>query len=50
MWMPIEDGFFHLIKDERASHIPIILLTAKSGEDNELTGLRTGADTYDQTF
>ena len=47
--MPIKDGIYlsdQLKKDERTSHIPIILLTAKSGEDNELTGLKTGADVY----
>lgn len=47
--MPVKDGIYlsdHLKKDERTSHIPIILLTAKSGEDHELTGLRSGADVY----
>lgn len=32
--------------DERTSHIPIILLTAKSGDHNEIKGLETGADDY----
>lgn len=32
--------------DEKTSHIPVILLTAKSGEENELIGLKTGADHY----
>ncbi|SHG29993.1 response regulator [Flagellimonas flava] len=47
--MPIMDGieFSRVLKsDERTSHIPIILLTAKSGEENELTGLKAGADAY----
>ncbi|TAI48526.1 response regulator [Flagellimonas allohymeniacidonis] len=47
--MPIKDGIAMsnaLKNDERTSHIPIVLLTAKSGEENELTGLKTGADAY----
>ncbi len=32
--------------DPRTSHIPIVLLTAKSGEENQNTGLQTGADDY----
>ncbi|ALJ06665.1 histidine kinase [Pseudalgibacter alginicilyticus] len=32
--------------DQRTSHIPIILLTAKSGDKNEIKGLKTGADDY----
>jgi len=32
--------------DEATSHIPIILLTAKAGEDSLLQGLEEGADAY----
>ncbi|WP_425235667.1 hybrid sensor histidine kinase/response regulator transcription factor [Ulvibacterium sp.] len=47
--MPIKDGIHMsaaLKNDERTSHVPIVLLTAKSGEEHELTGLKTGADAY----
>jgi len=37
----------HTLKnDVRTSHIPIILLTALSGTDSQLKGLKTGADDY----
>ena len=47
--MPIADGIEvcnTLKHDEKTSHIPIILLTAKAGEENEIKGLKTGADAY----
>ncbi len=47
--MPVKDGIYlcnSLKSDELTSHIPIVLLTAKSGEDHELIGLKTGADSY----
>lgn len=47
--MPVMDGlaFSYKIKtDDRTSHIPIILLTAKSSIANQISGLETGADIY----
>jgi len=47
--MPKMDGFelCRLVKqDIRISHIPIILLTAKAGEDNKYHGLEAGAEDY----
>lgn len=47
--MPELDGFevCRLLKnDERTSHVPIILLTAKADHESKLTGLKTGADAY----
>jgi len=47
--MPLKTGFELceiLKKDEKTSHIPIILLTGKTGEMNEIKGLNTGADDY----
>ena len=47
--MPIKDGIAltqELKTDERTSHIPIILLTAKAGDNNELLGIEVGADDY----
>jgi signal transduction histidine kinase/CheY-like chemotaxis protein/AraC-like DNA-binding protein len=47
--MPYMDGIALCQKiksDKRTSHIPVILLTALTGESNHLKGLRTGAVDY----
>jgi signal transduction histidine kinase/DNA-binding response OmpR family regulator/ligand-binding sensor domain-containing protein len=47
--MPEKNGFEvceALKKDERTSHIPIVMLTAKSDVASKIEGLETGADAY----
>jgi signal transduction histidine kinase/ligand-binding sensor domain-containing protein/DNA-binding response OmpR family regulator len=47
--MPVVDGYAlsqKIKEDITLNHIPLILLTAKSGKEDELTGLNTGADDY----
>lgn len=47
--MPRMDGFAlskALRQNEKTSHIPIILLTAKAGQDHKIEGLETGVDDY----
>ena len=47
--MPDVDGFTvceELKSDERTSHIPVLLLTAKATQEDKIEGLRRGADAY----
>ena len=47
--MPFMDGFTlckQLKEDIKTSHIPIVLLTARSDIDSRMEGLKTGADVY----
>jgi YesN/AraC family two-component response regulator len=47
--MPLKDGFALcdiLKNDERTSHIPIVLLTARAAVGDRIAGLRRGADAY----
>lgn len=44
--MPDIDGFQVLKKIRETSNIPVLMLTAKSAEDDKVSGLRLGADDY----
>ncbi len=47
--MPEKDGFevCDILKnDERTSHVPIVLLTAKADMESRIAGLKRGADAY----
>lgn len=47
--MPLKDGFElveTLKQDERTSHIPMVLLTAKATQQDKVAGLKYGADAY----
>ena len=49
LMMPKMDGYqvcATLKQDERTSHIPIVMLTAKADLDSRIEGLDTGADCY----
>ena len=49
LMMPRIDGYqvcANLKQDERTSHVPIIILTAKTDIDSKIQGIETGADAY----
>ena len=49
LMMPEKDGYevcITLKRDERTSHVPIILLTAKASQTDKVDGLKYGADAY----
>jgi signal transduction histidine kinase/DNA-binding response OmpR family regulator len=49
LMMPLKDGYqvcADLKQNEKTSHIPVVMLTAKADMDSKLMGIDTGADAY----
>ncbi|WP_158644101.1 ATP-binding protein [Pseudobacter ginsenosidimutans] len=49
LMMPLKDGYQvcdMLKNDIRTSHVPVIMLTAKTDQDSKIQGIETGADAY----
>jgi len=48
LMMPVLDGLdvCHILRAETGSNVPIIMVTARSTEDDKLVGLESGADDY----
>ncbi|WP_241282858.1 hybrid sensor histidine kinase/response regulator transcription factor [Chryseobacterium timonianum] len=49
LMMPKKNGYElcdTLKNDERTSHIPIVMLTAKTDQDSKIYGIKSGADAY----
>ena len=44
--LPVLDGFEVLRQMRKRSDVPVIMLTARTGERDRITGLETGADDY----
>ncbi|MEL7482736.1 MAG: response regulator [Planctomycetota bacterium] len=47
--LPVYDGITvatRLRSDDATKHVPIVMLTAKAGETDQVTGLKAGADDY----
>lgn len=49
LMMPVMDGYQfckEIRMDERTSHIPLIMVTARAGTEDKIEGLETGVDEY----
>lgn len=44
--MPVMDGITAMVKLRESSNVPVILLTAKSEDNDKILGLNVGADDY----